>query len=139
MIPRIFAVVLLAFSALVMAGMAIATLIAFCRWLPMFAKRPKRILLGFVEDNWKGAAFLLACFIGVPFVWLPLCRMIDDGNARIAVGLGVPFVLFLMLVRGRTLHRRTIEEPPAVLAEDSAVATRAPQRNPAHVERPYGR
>jgi len=99
-ILKILAVALMAFSALVMAGMVIAALIAFRRWLPTFVKQPKAIFLGFVEDNWKGAAFLLAFFVVLPFVWIPLLHeYIDNDNARIAVGVGVPVILVLVMFR----------------------------------------
>jgi hypothetical protein len=99
MILKFFAVALMAFVALIMVGMVIAALIAFRRWLPVFIKKPKRIFLDFVEDNWKGAAFLLAYFVAVPYVWLPLCRQIADVNERTIVFAGVPFVVFLLWVR----------------------------------------
>jgi hypothetical protein len=99
MILKISAVALIAFVVLIMAGVAIAALIAFCRWLAMFVKQPKGVLVGFVEDNWKGAAFLLAYFVGLPYVWLPLCRQIADLNERTIVFVGVPFALFMLCVR----------------------------------------
>src|SRR5450631_4448589 len=99
MILKIFALALMAFCALIVIGMAIAALIAFYRWLPMFVKQPKGIHRALVEDNWKGAAFLLAYFVGLPYVWLPLCRQIADLNERTIVFVGVPCVLFMLCIR----------------------------------------